>query len=135
MCAAAVTFFLLTTPIQGGERQCVLADAYKFGVGFQRVRRFYLIASAQPGVMRETVAANNTSDVVAEWEAECTWRRRCWDLLDDAIYMENFTVYRRVESLQRLRELIGDEAYFAGRMPNPTPTDRVPEFGLCKGQR
>ena len=30
----------------------------------------------------------------------------------------------RLEHLERLRELLGDEAYFAGRMPAPVPTWR-----------
>jgi hypothetical protein len=74
--------------------------------------------------MRKTVEANNLQDVVRRWERECQWRSRAWYLLDDVIHCPQYTLEKKLQSLKELRDLIGEEAYYAGMMPQPTPSYR-----------
>lgn len=62
-----------------------------------------------------------------KWESWCEakrdarWCYDCWDWLQAAQGGEGRGKDYWLYSLRRLRQLIGDEAYFAGRMPPPAP--------------
>jgi hypothetical protein len=56
------------------------------------------------------------------------WRARCWYLLDDVLYCDNLTPRQKLRSLSELRDLIGDAAYAAGRMPSPIPEYKVTDL-------
>jgi len=56
----------------------------------------------------------------ADWRREADGLHDRWDALRDAGYTSYGDHYRRAR-LGRLRELLGDEAYFAGWMPPPVP--------------
>lgn len=47
-----------------------------------------------------------------------------WDWLYDAQAPEGFVDSRRINALWRLKNIIGEEAYWAGRMPLPVPIHR-----------
>lgn len=75
--------------------------------------------------MRPVIVTNNPPHMVALWEADIAWRLRCWDKLDDVLYC-SFPTRKKLESLTELRRLLGDEAYFGGQMPSPTPAYKWP---------
>ena len=52
---------------------------------------------------------------------------RCWDAIDDAA-RPDFSLCRRREGLARLRGLIGEADYAAGRMPPPVPVWLMPRL-------
>lgn len=54
---------------------------------------------------------------------------RCWDWLHAAQGGQAGDACYWRQSLRRLRELIGDEAYYAGRMPPCVPVWRFQELG------
>jgi hypothetical protein len=55
----------------------------------------------------------------------CNQSFRAWDALDDA---QSGSCGPRADALERLRLLIGDEAYYAGRMPPAVPYWLLPEI-------
>ncbi len=132
-----------TSPPEPPPSGIALIDAQKFGVDRLVVWQMTFLARGHSEVMRETVKANNSLDVADRWEAECKYRARCWDLLtialdDDAAksaaflaYPENrpptdFEIYRaKLNALAELRAKIGNEDYYAGVMPPPTPRYRL----------
>lgn len=61
-----------------------------------------------------------TGEELVAVKEDALWCRRCWDELDSAgraFYPEE----SRRAALGRLRRLLGDGAYLAGRMPPPVP--------------
>jgi len=52
---------------------------------------------------------------------ETDWLYRCWDNLYTAEGGEGDDEESRRQSLRRLRELLGDDAYYGGRMPPAAP--------------
>jgi hypothetical protein len=81
-------------------------------------------AQRQRDEMRGQVFTWNNPAKAWQWEQEADWRIACWDALWDALNQGN-QVHWRINRLYRLRELLGDEAFYRGRMPNPTPTYRI----------
>ncbi len=101
-----------------------LDDAKTFNVSRERVRANYHEARYHvTDSMRFTIWQNNGPNESARWEVECAYRLKAWDLLDDVIYC-SYSDGKKLDSLCRLRELIGDDDYFAGRMPAPIPMYR-----------
>ena len=60
--------------------------------------------------------------------AETDYLFQCWDWLHAAQGGEGRDEEYWSESLERLRKLLGDEAYFAGAMPPPAPLWRFREI-------
>lgn len=101
-----------------------LSDADRFGVSKPDVRKNFTLARFHAtDELRFTIWQNNGPDVSANWEADCRFRGRAWDLLDDVIYC-SYPDGKKLDSLRRLREMIGETDYRSGRMPAPTPTYR-----------
>ena len=59
-----------------------------------------------------------------ECVAEARWCFDCWDAVGAGAANERPDAAYRLQWLARLRELIGDEDYFAGRLPPPVPVWR-----------
>lgn len=97
-----------------------LTDAGRFPVDRASCRAIWKLTCTHPGRMVDQVATWNTPDALQAWREETHWRERCWNFLDDVLYMD-WTPDRKLQSLARLRALLGDEAYFAGWMPAPFP--------------
>jgi hypothetical protein len=125
------------TPLDRGERVCVLADCYRFGVNAETAERFARLAKDHAEGMRDEVEAWNTPEVFAAWQLETRFRFEVWNTLAGALGGRyRFEVcgfaapqwdrsrVARLNHLEELRELIGDEAYGAGRLPNPAPRYR-----------
>ena len=56
------------------------------------------------------------------WVENAAMRFKAWDLLDDVTYCaSSYTEEKKRTSLLLLMELLGEEAYYAGRMPDPYP--------------
>lgn len=106
-----------------------LEDAHWFGVSREQSRLFWNIATRHKEQMRPVIAGgwNNNPDVVAAWEADCDWRSRVYFYLDDVLFCEHLGLRARLRSLDMVRQLIGDEAYYTGRLPAPTPAYKIPE--------
>jgi hypothetical protein len=97
------------------------SDVTAFKFHKEEVRKNFLSAVCPTDELRYMIHQNNPPEVVDAWENDWQYRRKCWDLLDDAIYCEYMPEARRLRSLGRLREMLGDDDYFAGRMPCPKP--------------
>lgn len=119
--------FVENTPLQGSDRQVILSDAYRFGVGFHQARALWRLSEKHKSLMRDEVQWNNSPKAFAQWECEVQWRARCWYLLDDAVNCPELGIVRKLQSLNELRCLIGDEAFYAGIMPAPIPRYRIGE--------
>lgn len=102
-----------------------LSDARRFPVPPAVARRNWQLSVSHPALVREEVRAWNTPADFGTWENETAWRRACWDHLDTVLYHRPASLEWKLRALGRLRELLGDEAYFAGRMPAPIPTYRT----------
>ena len=102
-----------------------LADAYEFGVSPREVRAMYELAFHHPWGRQAEVRAWNLPAVAERWELECDWRRQVWDRLDDVVNCPGLPLDRKVWALRRVRELLGDDAYFGRRLPAPIPTYRT----------
>ena len=100
-----------------------LDDVRWFGVSAQAAHANYVLAYHHDEHMRNQVRAWNHPKVAAMWETEVTWRRQCWSYLEDAANPNQSPAWRH-ERLIGLRHQLGEEAYYAGRMPDPTPKYR-----------
>lgn len=76
--------------------------------------------------MLPVILLNNSPSDCEAWLIETTWRRKCWDKLDDVI-VRDFATPKKTQSLAELRALLGHADYYAGRMPWPIPNYRVRE--------
>ena len=128
----------LAADVARTERVARLGGDFNFRIDGRAARACRTLARAHPSVMREEVKAWNPKETVWAWEAECEWRRACWDELDTALNCRPGSVYvngvlitpeqtdtYRLQALAKLRTLIGDEAFFAGQMPDPIPRYRT----------
>lgn len=102
-----------------------LSDAKSFKETAETVRNKYWIAlNHATDERRQVIWQNNGPEVSELWEEDCKFRFKAWDLLDDAIHCTHYADGKRIDSLRRLREMIGDDDYYAGRMPAPVPAYR-----------
>lgn len=125
----------LLAPLPGSDCQILLVDMYRFGLTRDHAYREWDRAYSHKRHMEPEVMSWNSRDTYHQWEAETAWRLKCWRLLIDAMD-PNFGRYgwnvfafatvpqSRLHLLYRLREEIGDENFWEGRMPKPTPTYR-----------
>jgi hypothetical protein len=100
-----------------------LPEAQAFGVDGPTARAMWRVACQHPQAMRAEVTGWNRPQDVTSWEAECEWRRACWDKADD-VFFHTCSLPYKLRSLQRLRELIGEENYARGVLPSPIPQYR-----------
>jgi hypothetical protein len=80
-----------------------------------------------------------------DFEADMAWRLECWEKLCEAFHPEYYSVYLYCEDegvrertqaiannivqrkkLEELRELLGNDDFFAGRMPMPSAPLKIP---------
>ncbi len=131
MLAVCLTMCMVAPGPSPDERRgiegVVIEDVKAFGIAPADVRKnFYAANGNATDELRWTIRYNNSPEVVMQWEEDCKYRRVCWDLLDDVVYCTFLIEAKKLRSLGRLRELLGDDDYFAGRMPNPTPYYKTP---------
>jgi hypothetical protein len=73
------------------------------------------------------------------WNSNMRWRFECWCALDVLLNPQSYkyiTESDRLGKLQKLKDLLGDEAYYSGWMPQPIPDygDRIKWLqGLWEG--
>lgn len=97
------------------------ADAGQFAhVPPAAARANWHLAGAHAAAMRAEVWAWNPPAVAQAWERDCAWRREVWDKVDDVRYCR-LPPTQTLRSLARLRELLGEAAFAAGRLPAPLP--------------
>lgn len=118
-----VALFLPAPDPWSPELGVCLSDAKRFAVHPHEAHFGWDLAVRHPQLRRQEVETWNRPDVASQWEAECDWRRAVWDKLDDLFWCKIPTDHK-LRSLGRLRQLLGDDAYFAGRVPPPIPTYR-----------
>ena len=118
--------WLMTTPLHGSQRRCILADAYNFGTCYERARQYRILAvnHRDDETMFHRVWMWNGKDAAYRWKAEAEWRRLCWDAIEDALN-PRLCPSRRLACLESLYDLLGEEAYWEWAMPFPTPQYRV----------
>jgi len=113
-----------TTPLQGSDRTIVLMDALEFGASPQEARWNYRWSLMHKDRVRDEMVTYNRPSVVKQWEEECHWRYRCWDLLDDVLNC-HFHPAEKLRRLYLLREMLGEDDYRSRRMPCPIPSYRT----------
>lgn len=128
---------LMQTPIAGTSRELVAADVRRFRVlSSAEAARNLRVAQSHENYFDGEVQTYNTPARYRQWREECWWRQQCWRelavALDDTY--QHTPWYRgrsvperiayRVEALEALRRLLGEEAFWAGYMPSPTPSYR-----------
>ncbi len=116
---------LWNTPLEGSKRGVVFSDAFKFGVNGPMSRQIWMLSSQHHTVMRSAMLQNSQA-VIDQWERECNLRSSAWSLLDDVLYCQatwydGNCLHYRLDKLNQLRLMIGDKAFYAGEMPDPTP--------------
>lgn len=109
--------------VQPVPASVAIEEAERFGVDAQTCYRLWILARDEMWRMRPVVQANNPPRMVAAWEEEAKWRRDCWDELDYVLRACRCES-QRLNHLNRLRELLGDVDFLAGRMPLPCPDYR-----------
>ncbi len=114
---------LWNTPLQDGERMVVLSDAMRFGIEPTQARQLWLLSSTHSEKMRPLMQCNHSA-IIARWEEECKFRARAWFLIDDVMYHYK-DLHAKLVSLEALRVLLGDDAFFRGEIPAPTPQYRM----------
>lgn len=119
----AVLLAAMTAVVAPVENPELAAAAARFRVLPIAARLNWNLACKHPAQRAAEVYAWNRPDVAAQWVAECDWRRAAWDKLDDVLY-HRCPVQYKLRSLERLRELLGDEAFERGVMPAPIPNYR-----------
>ncbi len=97
-----------------------LADADLFPIPGPVARSMWRMACEHPKSRSAEVRAWNLPEVALAWEDECDWRRAVWDKVDDVKFCP-YTPDQKLRSLRRLRELLGEADYYAGRLPMPIP--------------
>lgn len=117
--------------------------ASRFGVSAEQAEYMLKIASQHASVMAPSVYGANSASTVEQWRAECAWREDCWRKMlavvsPQAQYSRAWCLYpeydrkpfaseycrAKMQTLRELRDVLGDELYNAGRMPDPTPKYR-----------
>lgn len=102
-----------------------ITDANWFPANYEACLSLRMMAYRHSETMKGEVFGWNCLEVFEQWQEECKWRLSCWDALEDA---KNPAIRVnddwRLGRLASLKGLIGDEAYYAGRMPDPLPTYR-----------
>lgn len=85
---------------------------------YEQAMEFWKLASQVRCTLdeRRRMGANNLDALIAEAE----YRRKVWDIIADANNPWWRTKDRRCH-LDRLRHLVGDEVYFSGAWPAPSP--------------
>jgi hypothetical protein len=128
---------------QHTTREVIVADVKMFAVRDSR-EAYYLLQQAIKSreVARDEVKTYNSRQKYNQWEMETQWRIDCWWCLYNALtkpvnknktievcgdvttitYIWGWSNYDRILALEQLKSLIGDEAFYAGKMPNPMPT-------------
>ncbi len=95
-----------------------LSDGDRFAMSAETARYLWKVSHAHADVMRPKLIGWNDANALAAWELECVYRERCYYLLDDVLYCR-LPVASKLNSLRRLKQLLGDEMYFSGTMPSP----------------
>jgi len=118
--------WLMTTPLQGSKNRTVLVEAYQFGVDYHVAKQLRddAVNHTRDDGMFHRVWLWNGKRAAYQWRDEVEWRSKCWECLCDALDCEYYFFYR-LHALERLYDLLGDEAYWAWAMPCPTPQYRV----------
>ena len=125
--AGQANVWLNTTPLQGSSRNCILADAYGFAVGYEQSMHYRRLAWQHSACdeIYQTVLNANGSAKARQWREETYWRYCCWSALEDALDL-NLSPAFRLHQLESLYELLGEDAYLQRAMPTPTPSYRIP---------
>ena len=110
---------IMTTPLAGSDRHVLLVDAYSFGLTWETACANQLTCERHYEFMRSEIP---------DWRREAwndmMWvRRQRWAMLVDALD-ERLPATTRLERLNELRESLGTEAFFGGRM-----VAAVPDYG------
>lgn len=98
-----------------------LADAREFGVTPAEARFYWQFSSRHITAHADHIRQTCTFAVYLDWRGEAEKCRTAWDLLDNAVFNPDLSREYRLEQLDRLRRQIGNEAYYARRMPPPCP--------------
>jgi hypothetical protein len=113
---ALARFNLMTTPLVGSDRHVILVDAYAFGLTFGGAQACQAVCVKHHQVMMWEIP-----DAFREaWNQSMWVRRQRWALLVDALN-EELPATERLERLNELRENLGTEAFFGGRMVAAIP--------------
>lgn len=97
-----------------------LADAREFGIDAREARAGWLMARAHISYHEEYILRNYTFATLMMWREHATRAERAWDSLDNAL-SGNRDKLARLAELDRLRIIIGPEAYHARLMPAACP--------------
>lgn len=117
-------FWLENTPQMQSDREVVLADAHLFAIDQRAALDWATWIVNHRNRLGDEVRTYNRVERYWDWKAEIDWRFDCWRFLAEAKDASNNDGHRQ-HCLYRLRELLGSEAFFAGRMPDPLPQYRV----------
>lgn len=97
-----------------------IADAAEFNVSPEEARRAWELAHRHIIRHEDYLIERYAFGDVMVWKAEAEKCRNAWDCLDNVFRMRDTRESKLLE-LDRLRKIIGDDAYHARRMPQPTP--------------
>jgi hypothetical protein len=109
----------MTTPLADSDRHVLLVDAYSFRLTWHTARANQTTCERHHEVMRAEIP-----DWLYEaWNDMMSVRRQRWAMLVDALD-ERLSADYRLRRLNELRDSLGTEAFFGGRM-----VGAVPDYG------
>jgi hypothetical protein len=112
-------FARMTAPDRFGTG-VLLVDANAFGVQYEAAKMNYRTAVLHNDKMERKMEIAFPA-WVGPWQSDMIQRRIAWRMLMQALD-ESSSDERRLDDLDTLRGIIGDEAYFLGVMPMPFPS-------------
>jgi hypothetical protein len=118
--AYCVVFGLLDAPIDPGDR-------YRFPPRSVTAEVRTFINLYQCHLAQELTLYPHRRGVINRASSDAEWRYRVWDLVDDQWC--GYSDELKAERLQRLRRMIGLEAYNRAELPCPVPLWAFEELG------
>jgi len=112
-----------TTPDWTGDARYPdvrLGDAREFGIDAREARAGWLMARAHIAHHDEYILRSYTFATLMLWREHANKCERAWDALDNVLN-GNRDKLARLAELDRLRAIIGNDAYHARLMPAPCP--------------
>ena len=99
-----------------------LSDVDRFRVTAQETREFWSVSRRHIEHYEPILLERYKFEDVQRWKCECCTSRDAWDALDNVVRLgENNSLEWKLRELERLRNIIGDDRYYAGVMPMPVP--------------
>lgn len=101
-----------------------IQDIWEFGANKDEARFCYHQARKHISFYDERIRENYQFSTYMDWKAEANKCLMAWDYLDNCFIVRGddwYDVIWKLQNLENLKRIIGEEAYNSRRMPPPCP--------------